>query len=101
MERAKGSLLFFPEVAPRDEMFIRRRVDGDVLGDRGSTIACHRHDPGGPVSPDGHHVHQRDLPVLHERHHDDVSGQSGDRGGHRELRLAHANGVTHHQDHRL
>lgn len=82
-------------------MFVRRCVDGDVLGDRDPAIARHGHDPGGSVPADGHHVHQRDLPVLYERHDDDVSGQPGDRGGHRELRLAHASGVTHHQDHRL
>lgn len=82
-------------------MFICCCIDGDVLGDRSLTIACHGNDPGSPVSIDGYHVHQRDLPVLYERYHDDVSGQFGDCSSYRELRLAHASSVTHHQDCRL
>lgn len=70
----KNRSLFFIDTASRNEMFIHRRINGDVLGDRSPAITYHGYNPGGPISVDGYHVHQSDLFVLHERYHNDVSG---------------------------
>jgi len=89
------------DVASRNEMFIYRRINGNVLGDWGSAITHYGYDSGGSISADGYHVYQWDMFVLHERYYNDVSGQFGNCSGYRELRLTHASGITHYQDYWL
>jgi len=89
------------DVASRNEMFIYRRINGDVLGDWSSAITHYGYDSGSSISADGYHVYQWDLFVLHERYYNDVSGQFGNCSGYRKLRLTHASGTTHYQDYWL